>query len=189
MGVGGQRCALAVLPPGKTRYPLYRRLGGPQGRCGRVQKISPTLGFDLRTVQPVASRYTDCAIPALCIYIYIYYINLFLYNGFRLFPGVNRPERGFNYVLPSSTEVKGTVELPSTPTLCLHVVLWDELKYVYTKLSYIYTTNVAWPNISYRTKTSCPCLESNTSPRSSNTQLSHYTGWATPAPDWLKQPK
>jgi len=29
------------LPPGKTRYPLFRRLGGPQGRSGRVQKISP----------------------------------------------------------------------------------------------------------------------------------------------------
>jgi len=49
---------------GKTRYPLYRRLGGPQGRSGRVQKISPPPGFDHRTVQPVASRYTDCAIPA-----------------------------------------------------------------------------------------------------------------------------
>jgi hypothetical protein len=29
------------LPPGKTRYPLYRRLGGPQGRTGQVRKISP----------------------------------------------------------------------------------------------------------------------------------------------------
>ena len=29
------------LPPGKTRYPLYRRLGGPQGRSGLVRKISP----------------------------------------------------------------------------------------------------------------------------------------------------
>jgi len=47
------------LPLGKTRYPLYRRLGGPQGRSGQVRKISPTLGFDPRTVQPVASRYTD----------------------------------------------------------------------------------------------------------------------------------
>ena len=28
------------LPPGKTRYPLYRRLGGPQGRSGG-RKISP----------------------------------------------------------------------------------------------------------------------------------------------------
>jgi hypothetical protein len=49
--------------PGKeTRYPLYRRLGGPQGRSGRVRKISPPPGFDSRTVQPVASRYTDYAI-------------------------------------------------------------------------------------------------------------------------------
>jgi hypothetical protein len=32
VGVVGQRHALAGLPPGKTRCPLYRRLGGPQGR-------------------------------------------------------------------------------------------------------------------------------------------------------------
>ena len=64
MGVGGQRHARATLPPGKNRYALYRRLGGPQGRCGRVRKISPPQGFDHRTVQPVASRYIDSAIPA-----------------------------------------------------------------------------------------------------------------------------
>jgi hypothetical protein len=58
-GVGGQRHASAALPPGKTRYPLYRRLGGTQGRSGRVRKISASPGFDHRTVQPVASRYTD----------------------------------------------------------------------------------------------------------------------------------
>ena len=58
-GVGGQRHAQAVLPPGKKRYPLYRRLGRPQGRSGRVRKISPPPGFDPRTLQPVASRYTD----------------------------------------------------------------------------------------------------------------------------------
>jgi hypothetical protein len=46
------------LPPGKTRYSLYRRLGGPEGRSGQVRKISPPPGFDPRTVQPVASRYT-----------------------------------------------------------------------------------------------------------------------------------
>ena len=63
MGVGGQRHAPAALPAGKTRYPLYRRLGGPQGRSGRVRKISPPPGFDPRTAQPVASRYTDWAIP------------------------------------------------------------------------------------------------------------------------------
>ena len=63
-GGGGQRHALAVLPKGKTRYPLNRRLGGPQSRSEQVWKISPQLGFDPRTVQPVGSRYTDWAIPA-----------------------------------------------------------------------------------------------------------------------------
>jgi hypothetical protein len=50
-----------TLPPGKTRCPLYRRLVGPQGRSGQVRKISPPAGFDPRTVQPVASCYTDYA--------------------------------------------------------------------------------------------------------------------------------
>ena len=59
MELGGQRHAPAALLPGKTRYPLYRRLGRPQGRSGQVRKISPPPGFDPRTVQPVASRYTD----------------------------------------------------------------------------------------------------------------------------------
>ena len=49
------------LSPGKTRYPLYRSLGGPQGLSGQLPKISPPLGFDPRTVQPVASSYTDYA--------------------------------------------------------------------------------------------------------------------------------
>ena len=47
------------LPSGKTRYPFYRRLGGPQVRSVQVRKISPPPRFDPRTVQPVASRYTD----------------------------------------------------------------------------------------------------------------------------------
>jgi hypothetical protein len=55
MGVGGQRHAPAALPPGKeTRYPLYRRLDGPQGWSGQVRKISPPPGFDSLTVQPVS---------------------------------------------------------------------------------------------------------------------------------------
>ena len=58
MGEGGERHAPAALPPGKTQYPLYKRLGGLQGRSGRVRKISLPLGFDPRSVQSVASRYT-----------------------------------------------------------------------------------------------------------------------------------
>jgi len=38
-GLSGQRHAPAVLLPGKTQYPLYRKLVEPQGRCGRVQNI------------------------------------------------------------------------------------------------------------------------------------------------------
>ena len=30
-----------TLPPGKTRYQLYRRLGGPQGRSGRAGNLTP----------------------------------------------------------------------------------------------------------------------------------------------------
>ena len=46
--------------PGKTRYPFYRRLGGPQDRSGRPENLVPT-GIRSRTVQPVVSRYTDWA--------------------------------------------------------------------------------------------------------------------------------
>ena len=61
--VGGQRQAPAALPPRKRRYPL---LGGPQGGSGTVRKILSPLAFDRRTVQPVASRYSDCTIQAQC---------------------------------------------------------------------------------------------------------------------------
>jgi hypothetical protein len=50
MGVGGHGHAPAALPPGKTRYPLYRRLGGPQSRSRQVRKISLPSGFDPQTV-------------------------------------------------------------------------------------------------------------------------------------------
>ena len=59
MRVGVQRQAPADLPTGKTQYPLYRRMGGPQGRSGRVRNISPTPVCDTRIAEPVASRYTD----------------------------------------------------------------------------------------------------------------------------------
>jgi len=49
-----------TLPPGKTRYPFYRRLGGPQGRSARAENLVPT-GIRSRTIQTVVSRYTDWA--------------------------------------------------------------------------------------------------------------------------------
>jgi len=49
-----------TLPPGKTRYSFYRSLGGLHGRSGRSENLVPT-EIRTRTVQPVVSRYTDCA--------------------------------------------------------------------------------------------------------------------------------
>jgi hypothetical protein len=58
-GMGGRYHAPAALPPGKTRYPLkgvwVELRAGMDGRG----KSRPPPGFDPRTFQPVASRYTD----------------------------------------------------------------------------------------------------------------------------------
>jgi hypothetical protein len=72
---------------GKTRYPLYRRLGRPQGRSERLRKISPVTGFHPRTVHPVASRYTDLddlwyrlSYPSPAISVYISSSSLYCYR-------------------------------------------------------------------------------------------------------------
>jgi len=54
MWVDGQRHAAAGLPPGKTRYPLYRRLDRPQGRSGQVRKISHTTDIRSPDRQPLS---------------------------------------------------------------------------------------------------------------------------------------
>jgi len=35
-------CPGHTLPPGKTWYPFYRRLGGPQGWSGWAENLVPT---------------------------------------------------------------------------------------------------------------------------------------------------
>jgi hypothetical protein len=84
-GVKGQRHAPASLLPGKTRYSLYRRLGGPQGQFGQVRKISPPPEFDPWTFQPAPCRYTDCATrPNFSLYFLFYFafsLSLFYMEG------------------------------------------------------------------------------------------------------------
>jgi len=58
-----------TLPPGKTRYPFYRRLGGPQGRSGRAENLVPT-GIRSWTMQHVGSRLYRLSYRALKIYLY-----------------------------------------------------------------------------------------------------------------------
>ena len=53
-------CRGRTLPTGKTRYPLYRRLGGPQGRSGRAENLVPTR-IRSRTLHHIVSRYIDWA--------------------------------------------------------------------------------------------------------------------------------
>ena len=61
-GFRGGECSAArpgrTLPPGKKRYPYYRRLGGLQGQSGRAKILVPT-GIRSLTLQLVVSRYTD----------------------------------------------------------------------------------------------------------------------------------
>ena len=61
-----QHHAPAALPPGKSWYPLYKRLSGHRGWSKRHAKSRLPLGFDPWTVQPRKSRYTDYAKPAAC---------------------------------------------------------------------------------------------------------------------------
>jgi hypothetical protein len=60
--MGGKRHAPAALPPEKR--PASHYAGGwvgHQGLSRRVWRISLQPGFDPWTIQPVASRYTDCS--------------------------------------------------------------------------------------------------------------------------------
>jgi len=50
------------LPPEKTRYPFYRRLGGLQGRSGRAENLVHT-GIRSWTVQPGSSVAISIELP------------------------------------------------------------------------------------------------------------------------------
>jgi hypothetical protein len=55
-----------TLPPGKTRYPLYRRLVGPQVQSGRAENLVPT-GIRSRTVQPLVAIPTELPGPHMVV--------------------------------------------------------------------------------------------------------------------------
>ena len=95
-----------TLTRGKTHYPLYRRLVGPQGRSGRAENPAPP-GFDPRTVQPVVSRYTDWATrPIKDIYVF-FKIN---------YVGRSHLEQGWKNKLPQVTTEKKFFSDPEIST-------------------------------------------------------------------------
>jgi len=59
MGEGSASRPGRSLHPVRTRYSLYRRLGGPQGRSGQVRKVSPPTGIRSPDRPGRTSRYTD----------------------------------------------------------------------------------------------------------------------------------
>jgi len=63
-GVGGQRHAPTALLPGKDPEPTVQETGWAPGLVSKGAENLSLHGFDPRTVQPPASRYTDGAIPA-----------------------------------------------------------------------------------------------------------------------------
>ena len=64
MGVVANATPRSFMLGKETRYVLYWRPRGPQGRSGRARKISLSPAFDPQTFQPIASGYTDYDIPA-----------------------------------------------------------------------------------------------------------------------------
>jgi hypothetical protein len=72
--VRGQRHAPTAFYPGKDTVPIVQEAGWAPGAVWTGAKISPPPGFDPRTVQLVASRYTDWDIPAHLYYIFPVYM-------------------------------------------------------------------------------------------------------------------
>lgn len=77
---GWSTARVGRFTPGEMfRHVIHRRMGGPQGLPGRVwreENISHPPGFELRTVQPIAVRYTDYDIldpqPSCIVLKYLY---------------------------------------------------------------------------------------------------------------------
>ena len=61
MGWGVSVMTRPLFTPWKDPVPIVHEAGGPQGWSAQVRKILPPPGFDPRTIQPVASRYTNYA--------------------------------------------------------------------------------------------------------------------------------
>jgi hypothetical protein len=52
-----------LYPKEREPVPILQEAGVPQGRSGRLRKISSLPGFDPLTVHLVEGRYTGCATP------------------------------------------------------------------------------------------------------------------------------
>jgi hypothetical protein len=97
---------LRPLYPGKeTRYPLYRKLGGPQGRSGRVRKIWPSPRFLFYfLVLCISSEFCSlswlsCILP-FCLYL-------------QPTTQISMPPAGFESATPSAARPLGSAGRPA----------------------------------------------------------------------------
>jgi len=111
-----------TLPPGKTRYPLYRRLGGPQGRYGRAENLVHT-GIRSRTVLSVVSRYTDWATRPTYTYIHTVQNIYPVYTGC---PRRNVPDFGRVFLMLNYTDITQNTYIQSwTVTELMAREVWN----------------------------------------------------------------
>jgi hypothetical protein len=133
------------LPPGKVRYPLYRRLGGPQGRSGQVRKIPTPPRFDPRTVQPVASRYTDYATRPNCFNKNKVITQIYRLDDIRLVPRVGPDRAATNKYSPISKNRPAILQFVphiygALRKRFIQLVLWYERAVCFPSFCICYTT-------------------------------------------------
>jgi len=74
-----------TLPPGKARYPFYRRLGRPQDRSERAENLVPP-GFDLGPSSPLSVAILTELPGSHFTFIYYtqIYVGIFTRSGLRI---------------------------------------------------------------------------------------------------------
>jgi hypothetical protein len=109
-GVDQREVRGIALPPGKTRYPLYRRLGGPQGRSGWAERPARS-----QTLYRLSYR-------ARIRFLYIY-ISLFIEYTGDVSPDKNYIQPMYKQNLNKIYNVKTTLVSFRWHSLCLPAFL------------------------------------------------------------------
>ena len=133
MGVSGQRHAPAALPLGKTRNPLCRKLGGPQGRSGQMREISPPTG--IRSPDKSSSAFPNNSLDYVSS---LLTASLYIYSNWRLLQSIEYCStcKNFSNTWEMKSEVENWIRLPQVvPTVPLPASMnaSDEIVYKQSK--------------------------------------------------------
>ena len=110
-----------TLPPEKTRYPFYRRLGRPQGRSRRTENLVLT-GIWFRTVQPLSQSLYRLSYRAhIFIWVDTQKSNLYISHDDR-YSEFGLKVACYLYVSSSSSVICQTTGPKPLPKWFLHIV-------------------------------------------------------------------